>query len=153
MSTLAKLKEKVLEKILEHTLALVVTPTLILGGTTVWVLMPILLSPLWTRVPAQTLQRVLGLAFLSIMILLAYVLVLRHKLKTSQKIFYGIFWDKHANAFCPACEAPLGGYGVYGMAKNPAFFCRRCKISVPIRSDEANFVSLVEAKQHVLEAW
>jgi hypothetical protein len=144
------LKEKIKEQFLEHTLALVVTPILILCGTTVWALMPILLSPLWTQVSPQTLQRILGLAFLSVAVLLTYVLVLRHRLKTQLKIMFGVFWDKHANAFCPACQALLTNYGLHGYgAKNPSHMCIRCTKVVAIRDDTANFIPLETARAKV----
>jgi uncharacterized protein YqhQ len=149
-----KLKEKTKEQILEHTLGLVVAPVLLLVGTTVWALMPILLSPLWTRVSAPTLQRIVGLAFLSVLVLLSYVFVLRHKLKTKLKAKFNLFWDKHANPFCPACQALLTNYGLHGYgAKNPTLFCIRCHQTVAIRDDSAKFMPLETAKSQVLEAW
>jgi hypothetical protein len=150
----ATLKEKLKEKILEHTLALVITPALLLGGTTVWVLMPILLSPLWTRVSAPTLQRMLGLALLSIVVLLAYTLVLRYKLKNRLKAMFNLFWDRRANPFCPSCQGLLTNYGLHGYkARHPTLFCLRCKNVVAIRDDTGKFMPFDAAKSKVLETW
>jgi uncharacterized protein YqhQ len=146
------LKEKIKEQLLEHTLALVVTPALVLGGTTVWVLMPTLLSPLWTRVSAPTLQRILGLAFLSVVVLLAYVLVLRHKLANSLKAVFGLFWDRSGNPYCPSCQNLLTNYGLHGYkAQKPTHFCLRCKNTVAIRDDNGKFIPFDIAKAKVLE--
>src|SRR5438552_350418 len=102
--------EKLRELLLQYMLQIVVFPSLLLLVTTVWALTPLLIDPLWKRVPVPTLQRLWTLSFLSIAALLAYVIILRRKEAKKLRIQYGIYWDHHGNSFCPACRVPLTGY-------------------------------------------
>jgi hypothetical protein len=146
--------EKLKELLLKHTTELLGGLLTLLFGTIFWQIIPLLLSPLWTRLSPPTLQRILGLSLLSIVALLAYILTLRYKLKTKLKIKFNLFWDKHANPFCPACQALLTNYGLHGYgATNPTLICIRCHQAVAIRDDTAKFMPLETAKSRVLEAW
>jgi hypothetical protein len=143
--------EKLKEKILEHTLGLVVVPLLLLAGTTVWVLIPLLLSPFWTRIAPQTLQRILGLTLLSVTALLAYVVSLHRKLKGKLRIKFGLFWDKYANPFCPACQSLLTGYMIAYMG-GPCLSCVKCSKVIRLTNDDGAELTLPNAKTLVLKS-
>lgn len=133
--------QKLKELLLEHTLTLVVIPSLALFGTLFWTAMPTLLAPLWSRLEPQKLQRILGLSLLSVLVLLAYAFYLHRKLKTKLRVMYGIQWDREDNPYCPGCDKPLSNY-----EDNPyvgiGFHCLTCKALVSMYEPDGTLITL-----------
>jgi hypothetical protein len=144
--------EKLKELFLKHTSELLGGLLTLLVGTLFWQIIPLLLSPLWTRLSPQTLQRILGLSLLSVAALLAYTLILNRRLRTKLHIKFGIYWDKHANPFCPACQTPLWGYASYQKTHGHALRCSKCSGFITIRGDDTNLVALADARAQVLNS-
>jgi hypothetical protein len=142
--------EKLKELFLKHLLELAVVPALLLIGTTAWVLMPTLLDPLWKRLQAPTLQRLLGLSFLSVVVLLAYVAFLHHKIRAKLRVGFGILWDKVLHPYCPACKSPLTNYAQYHSG-GWGFRCIKCDARIFLRDENGLELELVKAKALLAE--
>jgi hypothetical protein len=140
---------KVKELFQEHLAKLIAALLIYLSGRIFWEIIPLLLSPLWSRVSAPTLQRMLGLSFLSVLVLLTYIFVLLYQFKKKPRARFGLLWDKNANPLCPACQKHLGSY-MERAASGWSIWCIQCNKALHIRDDEGKRVSLVEAKQAVL---
>lgn len=144
------------EKLVEHSLSLVIAPLTLLAGTLYWVVSPILLSLLWSRLEPQVLQRVLGLALLSIVVLLAYVIYLQRKFSGRLRIMFGVKWDRDATPHCPACDTPLSAYtrrsAFSGSEGHWSFRCLKCKTEISLFDDSGERITLAEAKLRLSRA-
>lgn len=144
--------EKIKEQLLANLLSIVVFPSLLLLVGTVWTLTPLLIDPLWKRVPVPTLQRLWTLSFLSIVALLAYVLFLRRKQAKKLRLQFGIYWDRDGNCFCPACRTPLTGYTV-DMTTGPVVACVKCDKVIAIRNHDGEHLLLRNAQKFIIESF
>lgn len=141
--------QKLKELLLEHTLTLVVIPALVLFGTLLWAVFPPLFEPLWLRLEPRMLQRILGLALLAILVLLAYVLYLHHRLRNRLRVVFGIKWDRNLTAYCPGCDKPLTEYKEGRSHTGPHFSCLTCHSALGIHDDTGRALTLLEAKQRL----
>ena len=124
----------------------------LLSGTIFWKIIPLLLSPLWTRLSTPTLQRMLGLSFLSAVALLTYVVLLRRKLKRKLRIRFGLYWDKEANPFCPACQSLLTGYSI-ALGGEGYFACVKCNRTILLSDRTGKPISFSAAQEKALESF
>ena len=144
--------EKLKELFLKRTSELLGTLLTLLFGTIFWQIIPLLLSPLWTRLSPPTLQRILGLSLLSVMALLAYTLTLHRKLKTKLRIQFGLYWDRHGNPFCPACRSLVTGY-TNDYIRGPIVACVKCDSVIAIRDDDGQHLVLRDARNSIIQSF
>ena len=101
------------------------------------------------RLEPKMLQRILGLALLAILVLLAYVLYLHHRLRNRLRIVFGIKWDRNATAYCPGCDKPLTEYKEGPPHTGPHFSCLTCHSALGIHDDTGKALTLLEAKRRL----
>lgn len=141
--------EKLKDLFLKHMTELLGVLLTLLVGTIFWQVIPLLLSPLWTRLSTPALQRILGLSLLSVLALLAYVVFLHRKLKGKLRIRFGLYWDRNANPLCPACQSPLTGYTITDVGA--AFLaCVKCNQRIALRRDNGESLTLPDARELLL---
>ena len=175
-------KEKVKEKLLEHSVAAVLALTVLLLSV-IWLAVP---SEVWGTasavVPKRVIWALLGLAALTIVVLAALLLDSRRNLKhtsaalreaqnvpppapppppppapTGPRYFkvYGLFWDDDLNPYCTADETLLF---VYTQAEKTSggkydyLRCPKCKVSFPLRHETYGLITLPQAQQSIREA-
>ena len=154
-------KKSLLGKIIGGVVALIVLLLLIVWREA--------LSGVWTRAEAaaskQLLEALLGLATITIVGLVAYLLGKRNREpvplpappEPTMLLIFGLLWDDQQNSFCPVDKAPLfisghasdSKYGAYDMLK-----CPKCKQEYPIRSAAHGLMTLFDARnsiRHYLE--
>lgn len=137
------------EALLSHIAEAVTVLLLIPFGTLVWATMPTLLEPLWSRLSIPTLQRILGLALLSTVVLLAYVILLYRRLRTKVRIKFGLKWHRDLELYCSSCDKPLSEYREGRANLDPHFWCVSCKAEIHITDDKGRRLTLTEAKERL----
>ena len=142
-------KKSLLGKIIGGVIALVVLLLLIVWREA--------LSGVWTRAETaaskRLLEALLGLAAITIVILVAYLLGKRSRkpvapLEPTMLLIFGLLWDDQQHPHCPVDKAPLfiSGHktesrsGAYDMLR-----CPKCKQEYPIRSAYFGLMTLHHA--------
>lgn len=85
---------------------------------------------------------------LSIVLLCSYLFDLHRKSrKNALRLYFGIYWDKEKNPYCPACKTPLNYFHDNEYNEYHTFECIKCNKEMSAKDINGNYLSLKQAKE------
>ena len=60
------------------------------------------------------------------------------------RLKYGVYWDRHKNPHCPACQKPLSAYDSYNYSGR-GYYCKPCNKVFPLTDAHGNKIEPAQA--------
>lgn len=135
-------KYQIVTLLTEKALSLLLGLLGFLFGKILWEIFPVILPLILHRISPRVLLYLLALAIISSLIEISYIFYLLRQGKRSLK--FGVFWDKIANPYCPACKNPLVPIDGYNLK------CIKCNSSIRLLDADHKIIPIDKAKKQLM---
>ncbi len=138
--------KKIRHLVIEHLVSIAIgLPMLLIG-----ILSQVIDTEVWAsidnKIPKKALWVSLGIVTLLCLGLGSYLYLLKRKY-----YHFGVFWDKKATPYCPACDKALTPVNTEpGLTSSPSYLCINCNKTIIPTDNEGRRLTPMGARQKVL---